>query len=54
MQNVKVTVPHLTDKISVVPIKIDDIPVIEKGRINAILAPGEIQVMLLKDFSIKR
>ena len=54
MQNVKVTVPHLTDKVSIVPIKIDEIPIIEKGRINTILAPGEIQVMLLKDFSIKK
>jgi len=53
MQNVKVSVPHLTDKVSVVPVKIDDIPVIQRNRINAILAPGEVQVLLVKDFSIK-
>ena len=53
MQNVKVSVPHLTDKVSVVPVKIDDIPVIQRNRINTILAPGEVQVLLVKDFSIK-
>ncbi len=53
MQNVKVSVPHLTDKVSITPVKIDDIPVIQRNRINAILAPGEVQVLLVKDFSIK-
>ena len=53
MQNVKVSVPHLTDKVSVTPVKIDDIPIIKRNRINAILAPGEVQVLLVKDFSIK-
>lgn len=53
MQNVKITVPHLNDKISLVPVKIQDIPEVSKNRINAILAPGEVQVLLSKDFSIK-
>lgn len=53
MQNVKISVPHLSEKVSIVPVKIDDIPIISKGRINTILAPGEIQVLLARDFSIK-
>ena len=53
MQNAKVSVPHLNDKIAIVPVKIQDIPVISRGRINSILAPGEVQVLLVKDFSIK-
>lgn len=53
MQNAKVSVPHLNDKISIVPVKIQDIPIISRGRINSILAPGEVQVLLVKDFSIK-
>ncbi len=53
MQNVKVSVPNLNDKVSVVPVKISDIPVIQRNRINTILAPGEVQVLLVKDFSIK-
>ena len=53
MQNVKVVVPHLSEKISIVPVKIQDIPEISKNRLNAILAPGEVQVLLVKDFSIK-
>lgn len=53
MQNVKVSVPHLNDRVSVVPVKIADIPVVHRNRINTILAPGEVQVLLVKDFSIK-
>lgn len=53
MQNVKVSVPHLNERVSVVPVKIADIPIIHKNRINTILAPGEVQVLLTKDFSIK-
>ena len=53
MQNVKVSVPHLNERVSVVPVKIADIPVIKRNRINTILAPGEVQVLLVKDFSIK-
>lgn len=53
MQNVKVSVPHLNERISVVPVKITDIPVVYRNRINTILAPGEVQVLLTKDFSIK-
>ena len=53
MQNVKVSIPHLNDKVAIVPIKIADIPVVKRNRINTILAPGEIQVLLVKDFSIK-
>ncbi len=53
MQNAKVSVPHLNDKIAIVPVKIQDIPVVTRGRINSILAPGEVQVLLVKDFSIK-
>lgn len=53
MQNVKVTVPHLNDRVSIVPVKIADIPVVQRSRINTILAPGEVQVLLAKDFSIK-
>ena len=53
MQNVKVSVPHLSEKVPMVPVKISDIPVIQRSRINTILAPGEVQVILAKDFSIK-
>ena len=53
MQNVKVVVPHLNERTTIVPIKMDDIPVVSKSRINSILAPGEVQVLLLKEFSIK-
>ena len=53
MQNVKVVVPHLNERTTIVPIKMDDIPVVTKSRINSILAPGEVQVLLLKEFSIK-
>ena len=53
MQNVKVSVPHLSERVSVVPVKISDIPVVQRNRIHSILAPGEVQVLLVKDFSIK-
>ena len=53
MQNVKVSVPHLNEKVSVIPIKIADIPIVHRNRINTILAPGEVHVLLTKDFSIK-
>lgn len=53
MQNVKVSIPHLNDKVSVVPVKISNIPIIKRNRLNTILAPGEVQVLLTKDFSIK-
>ncbi len=53
MQNAKVSVPHLNERVTVVPVKIDDIPVVHRNRINTILAPGEVQVLLTKDFSIK-
>ncbi len=53
MQNVKVVVPHLNERTTIVPIKMDDIPEVSKSRINSILAPGEVQVLLLKEFSIK-
>jgi len=53
MQNAKISVPHLNERVTVVPVKIDDIPVVHRNRINTILAPGEVQVLLTKDFSIK-
>ena len=53
MQNVKISVPHLSERVSIVPVKISDIPEIQRNRIHSILAPGEVQVLLAKDFSIK-
>jgi len=47
--DVKVTVPKLSSKDSIVPIKIESIPLIKKGTIETTLKAGEIIVLLLND-----
>lgn len=48
-----VNVPSLTPEMNAVPVKINNIPVIAKGKIKTELNPGEIQVMLFEGLSIK-
>lgn len=51
--DVNVSVPHLTSSNIALPIKIDSIPLLEKGSISVSLAPGETQVLLINDLDIK-
>lgn len=44
-QNVTVSASKINDKLTSVPIKINNIPVISRGKITTTLAPGEVQVI---------
>jgi len=44
-QNVTVSVPKISNDSSSIPIKINNIPTISKGKISTTLAPGEVQVI---------
>lgn len=44
-QNVKVTARKINDKLTSIPIKINNIPEVSKGKITTTLAPGEVQVI---------
>ena len=51
--DVKIAVPKLTDKNNVIPIKIESVPLVKKGSIEASLTAGEIIVLVLNDLEIK-
>lgn len=51
--DVAVSVPKLTQKNIIVPVKIDSIPISGKGSIKVTLKPGETQVLLLNDLGLK-
>ena len=44
-QNITVSAPKVSDKLTSVPIKINNIPTVTKGKISTTLAPGEVQVI---------
>lgn len=44
-QNVTVSAPKINNDLSSVPVKINNIPEISKGKITTTLAPGEVQVI---------
>ncbi len=48
-----VFVPHYTDDILTIPIKITNSPISEKGKLKIKLAPGEVQVLLMNGFEVK-
>lgn len=48
-----ISVPRVSEKTSVTPVKIENIPVISRGKIQTKLNPGEVQVLYLSDFEIK-
>ncbi len=48
-----VSVPKLEDKNIVIPVKIESIPIAQKGGFKVTLQPGETQVLLLNDLEIK-
>jgi len=52
-QSVKVFVPTLTPNLSTIPIKIENVPLIEKGKISTTLAPGEVQVIMVEGLNSK-
>lgn len=48
-QNVKIYAPKINNTLSSIPIKIStNTPVISKGKISTVLAPGEVQVLYFK------
>lgn len=51
-QEVSVRVPKLTKDVYSFPVKITTAPEVSKGKITSKLQPGEIQVLLFKDFNI--
>jgi len=51
--DVIVSVPKLGAKNIVLPVKIESIPVIDKGEVKTVLSPGEIQVLMVNDLEIK-
>lgn len=51
--DINVSVPKITEKTTVVPIKIENIPKIEHGNISTKLNAGEIQLLYLSNFEIK-
>lgn len=53
MQEVNVYVPKLHKDVLSVPIKIKNIPILNKGKITTTLAPGEVQVLMFNSFEVK-
>lgn len=51
--NIEVKVPGIKQENMVIPIKIQSIPVINKGKIVEKILPGEIQLLLVNDMEIK-
>ena len=49
-----IKVPHYTDKLMSIPIKINSIPVFENNKFHAKFKPGEIQVLLVEDFDVAK
>ncbi|MFI3300640.1 MAG: hypothetical protein R3Y28_04380 [Candidatus Gastranaerophilales bacterium] len=52
-ENIEVKISKLKPSNMVIPIKINSIPIVEKGKIVEKISPGEIQVLLLDDMAIK-
>ncbi len=50
---IKITVPKINSELNIMPIKMINISSIEKGKIITDLYAGEIQVMLINNFSLK-
>ncbi len=48
-----VNVPKLSPSNISIPVKIESIPIIDKGQIKCTLMPGEVQVLLLNDLELK-
>ena len=51
--DVTVSIPKLENKNIVIPVKINNIPIAEKGAFKVTLTPGETQVLYLTDLEIK-
>ncbi len=51
--DVTISVPKLSNKNTVLPIKIDNIPVVGNGSISTVLYAGEVQVLMVNDLEIK-
>lgn len=51
--DVNIYVPKLDEKNIVLPIRIDSVPVAEKGNFKVTLKPGETQLLMLNDLEIK-
>lgn len=47
-----VNVPRFNNNLDVIPIKIDSVPISDKGKIKVELKPGEIQVLQVNNFEI--
>lgn len=45
-----VSIPKLSEKNQVIPVKINDIPIIKRGNIQVKLNPGEVQILYAEDF----
>ena len=48
-----VSIPKLSEKTTTIPIKIQDIPITERGNLKISLSPGEIIVLFLSDLEVK-
>ena len=49
-----IKVPHYTDNLMSIPIKINSIPVFENKKFHTKFKPGEIQVLLVEDFDVAK
>ena len=54
LQDVKISVPRLTSTTAVIPVVMNNVPLLGKGKITTDLAGGEIQVLILDKFSINK
>lgn len=48
-----VSVPRLTSETMILPLKIDSIPITQRGGLNVTLKPGETVVLMLDDLEVK-
>jgi len=54
IEDVTVSVPGLVKSAPVIPINLENLPLIGKGKVNTSLNAGEVQVLILDKFSLKK
>lgn len=54
VDEVRVSVPKITQAVSVIPVSIRNIPLIGKNKVTTSLAAGEVQVLILDNFTLKK
>ena len=51
--DVTVKIPHFSNSNSVIPLKIEGIPIVKNNTFKIPLNPGETQVLIINDLEIK-